>query len=431
MKDEARALKRSRTMYIIEAALEYLVSLSVTGAFLATLTKSLDISDALTAIISAITSLGCLFQIMSVSFRRRKVKPLVVILSITNQLLFAFLYVIPFVSLTPEAKTVIFVTFIILAYAIYNFAHPKKIAWLMSLVDDDKRGRFTANKEIISLISGMVFSYVMGAVIDSFTEKGDTKTAFITTAATIFVLMIGHTVTLLLSVEKTDDGVKSAMPKKNLKDSFASVFREKAILKVSAVYILYQITSHVSISFFGTFVINELGMKLSLVSAIAILGSVSRIIISPIFGKYADKHSFASLIEKCFLIFAASLLCMVFANGSIGVIMYIIYTLLQGIAMGGINSSLMNMVFDYAPADKRADALVVSQSASGVAGFLTTLGTSFIFDKLQSSLEGSGIYAQQILSAVGFVIIILATVYVRVAIIKRERERKLYSEHNN
>lgn len=43
------SLKRSRLMYIFEAALEYLISILVAGSFLATITKELGVSDSLTA----------------------------------------------------------------------------------------------------------------------------------------------------------------------------------------------------------------------------------------------------------------------------------------------------------------------------------------------------------------------------------------------
>ena len=59
-------LKRGRTMYVFEALVEYLISLLMTGSFLATVTKSLDFSDSLTGIISSVIALGCTFQLLSV-----------------------------------------------------------------------------------------------------------------------------------------------------------------------------------------------------------------------------------------------------------------------------------------------------------------------------------------------------------------------------
>ena len=62
---------------------------------MATITKELGVSDSLTGILSSVISLGCLFQLLSLSVRRAKVKKLVVILSVINQAFFMLLYVIP------------------------------------------------------------------------------------------------------------------------------------------------------------------------------------------------------------------------------------------------------------------------------------------------------------------------------------------------
>jgi hypothetical protein len=80
--------KRSRLMCIFEAAIEYLISILVASSYLARLTKELGFSDGLTGILSNIISLGCLFQLLSLSLRRTKVKGFVIIFSIINQLLF-------------------------------------------------------------------------------------------------------------------------------------------------------------------------------------------------------------------------------------------------------------------------------------------------------------------------------------------------------
>lgn len=180
-------------MYILQAGLEYLISILVAGSYLATLTKELGFSDSLTGILSSVISLGCLFQLLSIFIRRRAVKSLVIVMSILNQLLFMFLYVVPIINISSKAKTIIFIICIFSAYLIYNVAHPKKINWLMSLVDDHHRGQFTANKEIISLLAGMAFSYGMGSLVDYYTEQNRHRTAFILSALVIFVLMLLHT----------------------------------------------------------------------------------------------------------------------------------------------------------------------------------------------------------------------------------------------
>ena len=49
--------KRNRILYIIEAALEYFVSIAVSGAYLACLTTAIGISDALTGVLPSFVSL--------------------------------------------------------------------------------------------------------------------------------------------------------------------------------------------------------------------------------------------------------------------------------------------------------------------------------------------------------------------------------------
>ena len=136
------AEKRGRIMYVIEAALEHYIAIVVAGSFLATLTKELGFSASLTGILSSIISLGCLFQLLSVFIRPKKSKGFVIILSIINQLLFMALYIIPLLNLSPYIKTVLFVVLIVLAYMVYYIAHPKKISWMMSMVNDIFRGDF-------------------------------------------------------------------------------------------------------------------------------------------------------------------------------------------------------------------------------------------------------------------------------------------------
>ena len=105
--------------------------------------------------------------------------------------------------------------------------------------------------------------------------------------------MVVHSLTMILSVEKqtqktTDQG---------LKQTLKELINNKNILRVSVVFVLYYISSYISTPFYGTYQISELGLNLKFISAITIVGSISRILISKLWGKYADKKSFSLMIE--------------------------------------------------------------------------------------------------------------------------------------
>lgn len=418
-KEEVRSRKRGQFMYILEAAIEYLISILVASSFLATLTKELGMSDSLTGILSSVISLGCLFQLLSVFYRKQNIKRFVIIMSVMNQLLFMLLYVIPLAGGGKQLKITIFVIAIILAYMIYNFAHPHKINWLMSLVDEQHRGRFTANKEIVSLIAGMIFSFGMGALVDYFAAKDQMKIAFILSAVVIFVLMILHTTTMILTVEETREQSKN----KSLLQSISEVLSNKDVIRVSLVFVLYNIAFYSATPFYGTYQINELGFSLKMVSGLTILSSIVRIFVSRFWGNYADKNSFAKMIEKCLLILAIGFGCVAIASPKNGLIMFALYYVCSGVAQGGINSALINLIFDYVSPDKRADSLAICQAAAGGVGFLATLLVSPLISLIQSNgnmVMDVTIYAQQIISAVAGVFAILAVLFVRINMIKEK-----------
>lgn len=417
-----KSIKRSRLLYIFEAALEYFISILVAGSYLATLTKELGFSDSLTGILSSVISLGCLFQLLSLSLRRKKVKTFVLVFSIINQLLFMLLYVIPLTNFGKQIKIVLFIVLIFSAYLIYNFVHPKKTNWFMSLVDDKHRGSFTANKEIVSLISGMVFTFGMGTVIDYFSETGRIRLAFAFSAIVILILMVLHSLTMIFTVEKE----MPQSPKKNFGQTLNELIKNKNVIKVTIIFILYHISTSTSTPFYGTYQIGELGLNLKFVSAIAMCGSVSRIFVSKFWGKYADKRTFTAMIEKCFIFLGIAQICVIFATPATGKFMFILYYILHGIALGGINSALTNLIFDYVPLEKRADSLAVTQATAGLIGFLTTVCVSPLVSYIQNnnnSILGLPIYAQQFVSIIALAFTVLVIVYIRHVFIKKATKK--------
>lgn len=412
-------VNKNQILYIIQAALEYLVALLVSGSFLATLTKEIGVSDSVTGILSSVISLGCLFQLLSIIYTKRRVKGFVIIMSLLNQLLFASLYLIPLMGISGKFKIPLFIIAIFTAYFIYNLAHPKKINWLMSLVDDNVRGLFTANKEIVSLISGMVFSFLMSAIVDYYMAGGKTKAAFIVSGVVLLVLTLLHTYVLMCIPEKESSVDKSFTVLQTVKN----VFSNRKVIRVTLLFVFYNISVYVSTPFYGTYAIGELGFSLKYVSLLVILSSVARILVSRFWGKYADKKSFAIMIEKCFLFLALAYLAAMFTAPGNGRITFLFYYIFNGIAAGGINSALINLVFDYVPYENRADSLAVSQAVAGLVGFITTVAASPLVSYIQNNqfkIFGTSIYAQQILSFLALFLTVSAAVYLRKMFIKFE-----------
>lgn len=413
IKDE---YKTSRTLYVIEAALEYFISILVGGAYLAKVSTSIGISDAVTGILSAFVSLGLSFQMVAVFLAKyQPVKKWVTILHTLNQLAFALVYVVPFFEISKTAKTVLFIIFLLLGHSVNNVVNSPKINWFMTLIDDKKRGTFTANKEIVSLIGGMTFTFLIGLVIDYYDSIGNENGAFLFCAIGIFALTVLHSCTLIFSKEKEPTTTEKPSTRKLLKD----LLQDKTLYKVVFIAGMWNVAHSVATPFYGTYMNNELGFSMTLVALLSAVYSIVRALFSRPMGRFADKHSFKKMLTICFCIACASFVVNTFCTPQNGKIVYLIYYVLYAIAMSGINSGAINLVYGCVKKENRIGAFALQQIFSGVAGFLITIIVSPLVEYVQScnnTIFGITIYAQQILSFLAFILTTAIVLYIKFAL---------------
>ena len=413
------ALRRNSRLYIVQAAVEYHISLLVTGSFLAALTTALGVSDALTGILSSVISLGAVFQLVNLLLRPRAARAFVTVCSVCNQLLFAGLFLIPFLPLGARGRIALFVVGILAAYFLYNIAHPQKVGWLMGWVADGTRGVFTANMQIVSLLSGMAFSLVMGAVCDHFLGNEQENTAFVVCAAVILVWMAVHTALLWGVTDrqlsyKNDGGVLRR---------FGAVLREKKVRRITVLYVLWHCANYAAMPFYGTYQIKELGFSLTLVSLLAVLGSFARTLVSRAWGIYGDRRSFPVMVRLGFLLAAAAFGACAFAAPGRGLVPFALYNVLYAVSVGAIEIGRNNLIFDAVPQELRSDAVALSQSLCGLAGFAATAVCSVAVHAVQSggnTVLGLPLYAQQLTSLMAALLALAAAGYVQVALIGKK-----------
>ena len=401
----------SRAMYIVEAMLEYFISIAVGTVYLARITAYIGIPDSLTGILSSFVSLGCGFQLVAIFLaNKRPVKRWVTALHMVSQALFALIYFVPGCKLSTTAKTVIFVLLLLCAQILHNIINSPKINWYMSLVDNGKRGRFTANKEIVSLLGGIVFSFGLGYLIDYYTDSGNLSKAFVICGIGLFVLMLLHSLTLLFSKEKPTQETE----KTSVGQSVKALLKNKTLFKVILVSVLWSVANFATLSFSGSYQAKELAFSTTFSSVLIMAGSLIRALFSRPMGKFADKHSFFKSLFVCFSIAGVGFAINIFTVPSNGKIFYVVYYILYCIGMAGINSATINLIYDYVDYDKRTSALALKHTCAGFAGFFTTLALSPLLSHIQkngNSFLGIPLYAQQLLSAFSFVVIVALLVY--------------------
>lgn len=404
--------KKSRFFYILEAAIEYFLATFVAGTYLAKMTTSIGMSDDLTGIISGFVSLGFGFQIFALLLAQKKpIKRFIVVMNLLTQLAFSFLYVIPVVKVPGAVKVAVFIGLFLIGEIIKNIIYPAKMAWEMGIVDDRKRGSFTATKEIVSLLSGIVITIGMGTLIDYLEASGNPEGVFIFGGITMFALTAIHTTLLLLIKEKPEKPVKEPIVKL-IKESVT----DKRLLVLIPLFVFWNIAVYSTGPFYGTYQLKELGMSMTLVTVITAIGSVVRAVVSTPMGRLADKYSFITSLNICFVIALAAYTANLFA----GVGFYTVYVVLHAASMAGINSGIVNLVYDFVPRESRTSAMAVKNTVVGFSGFLITLAVSPIVPYIQGNgnkfLFFGHIYAQQILTAFAVVMVIACIIYLNVVV---------------
>ena len=388
------------------------------GVYLAKITQYIGISDAVTGIITAFVSLGCGFQIIALFLAHKKpVKRWVTVGHIVSQMLFALMYFVPLLSISKTGKTVLLIVTLFVAQIIHNAINSPKINWYMSLVDDKKRGSFTANKEIVSLIGGMLFTYGLGTMMDHL----ENKVAFVVGGVLLFVLLGLHTLTLVFAKEKPSEKTQV-----NVKDSIKALVQNKTLLKIIVVFVIWNIANYATSSFSGAYQVGALGFTTTLASVIAIMSSIARVIFSKPLGKFADKHSFCKMLYICFAIEALAFAINIFTVPSNGKVLFTIYSIIHAIGQAGINSAIINLSYDYVPDEQKTGAVALVNTFSGFAGFFTTLALSPLVDRIQKNgnkLFGINMQAQQLLSVISLMFTIVILIYLVTVISKLPSKR--------
>ena len=416
--------KRTRILYIIEAALEYFFSLMLTGAYIAKVASAIGMSDSLIGVLTSASTLGCAFQLIALFIANKKpVKHWVLISHTINQLFFTAVWLIPLLDLPNNLRIGIFFVALLGGWIINHAINSPKINWFMSMVSNKKRGSFTATKEMISLISGMVFTLAMSAAIDKLEADGNLRAAFLLGGLTMLVLTISHSLTLIFSYERP---AKPAEASVGAIESIKKLLKNRSLRLVLVLTSLSTIAASVAYPFFGTYQNKELGFNLTFISLIMILHVAVRCIASIVLGRYADRTSFVNMLNVAYIFAVIGFTVMIFTTPANGIWAFpLFYAVFFAVYQAGLGNGVMNLIYDTVDRNQRTGAYALYNAISGTLGFLTTLLCSTLVSSIQengNTFFGISMYAQQLLSAITVVILLILLVYLNLVLRKRVKK---------
>lgn len=396
-----REYRKTRVLYIIEAMLEYFVNILMSGAYIAKVASTLGMSDSTVGIVVSLANLGAAFQLFALFFvGRYPMRRRAILFHTVNQAFFALVWLFPVFRMAAGTKIALFIAVLLGGHILNNVINSPKIAWYMSMVDDRRRGIFTAKKEMVSLIGGVAFSFAMGQVIDRCEAAGDLRRAFLIGGVTLCALAALHTFTLIFSQERPPEQGQHPI---RVGESLRRLFSNRTFLRVLGLTTLCKISEAVATPFYGTYQVKELGFSMTFVSLLGLLYAVVRVVTSIFLGKFADKSSFARMLRLCYLFGTLGYAVMIFTVPSNGKVLYtVFYAGFHAIFGAGYTSCMINLIYDSVDHADRTGAYALFNAFGGLFGFGATLLLSNLVTYIQANgnrLFGIHAYAQQFLSA--------------------------------
>ncbi len=410
----SKEYKLSRKAYVAQETFQYFILLLVADAFLAKLLTHIGISDALTGIISSFVSVAFLFQLLAIFLagKAKTAKKVVVPINCASAFLCMCLYFVPFIPVGKEIKT-IFVMFCVAgAYALNYLVSGMLFKWANSYVSPQKRAVFSAKKEIVSLLSGIVFTLVIGFIVDKYAEIGNIEGGFLFISIIILLLNIGNFISFM--VIKSDKGTEKTSNEKeeNFWLVVKDLFKNKNFSNVVLITTLYYIANGITAGFLGTFKTVDLAMSVGTVQVINIVGCFARAACSIPFGKFSDKRSFATGLKWGYIFAALSYVVIIFTTPN-NWWLIVLFTILNSISVAGTNANSYNIVYSYVNSKYIVQAMAIKNSIAGICGFLATMAAGKLLDMIQKSgnmIFGIKTYGQHvlaILSVIGLLITVL------------------------
>ncbi len=415
--------KRSRRAYILECAFEYFIALMVADAFLATLLTELGLNDAVIGVISSLISLAFLFQLFSIFVvpHIRNVKLVAIPIHCISQMFFLILYMLPFFNIPQQFRVIIVVGCLLIAYFGNYLVTSVIFNWGNSYVDPNGRANFAATKEIVSLLSGVVFSLSMGWAIDRFIEAGNIEGGFLFIALMMLIINVGDFVCLMfMKNQKTKK--KPSEKTEPFRQVVRTLFSNKSFLCTVAVHVIWNISVYMTVGFMGTYKTKELLLSVGTVQIINIAACLLRAGFSKPIARYADKRSYAQGIKLGMIIAACGYLVNIFTTPSLWWLV-ILHTVMYNVSCAGTNQNLINLTYSYVDRRYFVQASAIKFSISGLCGFGASMLGSCILDAVQkngNTLFGITVYGQQILSAISLAIVLLGIVFVKLVMEKQK-----------
>jgi Na+/melibiose symporter-like transporter len=409
-----RDYEKSRKLFIAESSAAVGIFSLTSGAFLSGFVKYLGGSDEINGIIGAIPAMAGVIQILSslVFEKLRHRKFLVAILCFLYRFTLGMMFFVPFFIKGQTPRIIAVATIYLIAYCLAAFITPAASTWITDLVPMKMRGKYFATKDSISLAVSTLIVLIIGRVMDFYRGINSEYSGFLVLA--IIVIILSFINFYFLSSVKEPIGNRQKV-EINLKDIVRMVGSNKRFRKMIGLSSLWNLALQIGGPYFAVYMVTGLKLSYSYINIIGVIAAVFRVLVMKYWGKLADKYSWFFSTKFSIGLLGIVHFLWVFVDKGTYPVLVPLLSILSALAWSGINISLFNIQFLYAPEKGRTAYLGVSAAIGGIIGFLSTLLGSFILRGLKNfkfTLGSVVVGNMQIVLSLSGVLLVITAVYI-------------------
>lgn len=396
--------EKSKKVFFLEPVFSSSISSIAGGNYLTALINHLGIPDALNGLLSSVVNLTCISQLFGgiLGAKLKKVKLYVSSSALVFRVILGLLFFIPLTKLSQDTKIVLFVFLYISAYFIGNAFNPAAQNWVNSLLYDSERGNFYSKREILSIITSVLASFIVSLLFDAGKISGNMNPIFaICSVLVVTLTLIDFILYLLIKeprqgiinqdnkelhgriIKRTDGALADSGM--TLKENFIYIFKNKKSRNVLFLLIGWGLRSF-STGFNTVYYINTLNVSFVYLSMLDLVAVVIRIFSTNFMQKMSVKYSWGRIFSIGMFISIISNALIIFMNKSNCYILIMMIYWTNSIAAPLVSIGSLNVKINAVSFKDKTLYFGIVDSIVGVASFLAVTVGAVCFDYLKVSL---------------------------------------------
>lgn len=338
--------------YIVKEGMASEVMANLTGGtFLIAMALHLGASNFQIGLLAALPLLTNIFQLISVYLVKRfqNRRGIVVITSFVARIALVIIGIMPFLF-TGLGSVEVFIFLLSIHYLFGSISGGSWNSWMKDLVPGSVLGKYFSHRTRVMQIVGVSTNLLIAFLVDFLKDRYPGSV----TMSYFMMVLIGAGVGMLgvFWLSRADEPTPQAAQGHLLKQ-LGKPLQDANFRNLLVFNSFWAFSLNLAVPFFTVFMLKTIGLSLTSIMILAIIGQLSGIFSVKMWGRYADRYSNKTIINICAPAYIFCILAMSFAAAPAtqvySILILVLINILSGISTSGINLALNNIGMKLSP----------------------------------------------------------------------------------